>query len=161
MSLKETVQADLKESLKKGKKEEREALRMLLASFQEKEKAKRTKLAKKDELKEDAESLSEEEAIEVVFSEIKKRREAIEEFRKANRGDLVQKEEKEIEVLRRYLPEQLSEEEIRKIVKEIIATRNFDDMKDFGKAMKEIIPKVKGKAEGKLVSKMVREMLSK
>ncbi|MCD6550272.1 GatB/YqeY domain-containing protein [bacterium] len=160
MSLKETIQTDLKEALKEGRRREIRTLRMLLAAFQEREKAKRASLVKKGEQEKEVESLSEEEAIEVVFSEIKRRKEAIEEFKKGNREDLAQEEEKEIEVLKRYLPEQLSEEEIRKMVKEIIIAGNFGGIKDFGRVMKEIMSKVKGRAEGKLVSKIVKEILS-
>ena len=104
--------------------------------------------------------LSDEEIVNVIFSEIKKRKESILEFEKGKREDLVEKTQKEIEILKKYLPEQLSEEDIRKLVKEIITKTGAKDLKDMGKVMGQLIPKVKGKAEGSLVSKIVKELLT-
>ncbi|GAH84058.1 unnamed protein product, partial [marine sediment metagenome] len=92
--------------------------------------------------------LTDEEVIEVISSEVKKRKEAILEFEKGERKDLVEKEKKETEVLKKYLPEQLSEQEIKKLVKVAIETVEAQNLKDMGKVMAELIPQVKGKAEG-------------
>ena len=104
--------------------------------------------------------LIDEEIIEVIFSEIKKRKEAISGFEKGEREDLIKKEKAEIEVLERYLPGQLSEEELRKLVKETIKAVGAQEIKDMGKVMTEVMPKIKGKADGGVVSKIVKELLS-
>lgn len=162
--LKEKIQKDFKRALKEERKIEISTLRMLNAAVINREKEKRYKLSKaKPDLKEkdlEKESqLTDEEIIEVVFSEIKKRKEAISEFEKGNRMDLVEKEKKEMEILRKYLPEQLSEEEIRKLAKEVIEKTGAEALKDLGKVMGQLMLKVKGKAEGSLVSKIVKELL--
>lgn len=148
-------------------KEETEVLtlRMVLASILNKEKEKRYKLAKgSPELGEkelEAESrFVDEEIIEVIFSEVKKRKEAILEFEKGGRMDLVEKEKKEIEVLKRYLPEQLSEKEIKKEAIEAIEKIGAKELKDIGRVMGQLMPKLKGKAEGGVVSRIVRGLLS-
>lgn len=165
MSLKEKIAEDFKKFLKEKKENEVSTLRMLNAAIFNKEKEKRYRLSKeKPDLKEsdlEKESqLTDEEITEVIFSEVKKRKEAIVEFEKGKRQDLVEKERKEKEILKKYLPEQLSEEEIKKIAKEIIEKIKAEDMKDLGKVMGNLMPKLKGKAEGSLVSKIVKELLT-
>jgi uncharacterized protein YqeY len=166
MKLREKIDQDLREAMKGRKEREVSALRLLKASIFNKEKEKRYKISQeKKELKEEElekeSQLSDEEIIEVITSEIKKRKEAILEFEKGKREDLVQKEKEEIRVLEKYLPEQLSEEEIERLAKEIIKKVGAKDIKDMGRVMKELMPKVKGRAEGGLISKIVRELLSK
>jgi uncharacterized protein YqeY len=134
----------------------------LKAAIFDREKEKRYKISKekeglKEEELEKESQLSDEEIIEVIHSEIKKRKEAILEFEKGKREDLVKKEKEEIEILKNYLPEQLSEKEIENLAKEIIEKVGLN----FGMVMKEIMPKVKGRAEGALVSKIVKELISK
>jgi hypothetical protein len=165
MSFKKRIQENLYAALKKGKKIELSTLRLLLNSIFNREKEKRYRLSQeKPELKEkelEKESqLSDEEIIQVILSEIKKRKESIAEFEKGKRQDLVEREKKEMEVLKRYLPEQLSEEEIRKLAGKIIKKTGAKSLKDMGKVMKDLMPKIKGKAEGSLVSKIVKELLS-
>jgi uncharacterized protein YqeY len=162
MNLKEKIDQDLREAMKGKKEREVSALRLLKASIFNKEKEKRYKISQeKKELKEEElekeSQLSDEEIIEVITSEIKKRKEAILEFEKGKREDLVEKESQEIEILKRYLPEELSEEEIKNLAKEIIEKVGSN----FGMVMKEIMPKVKGRADGALVSKIVKELISK
>jgi len=164
MILKEKIQKDLKEALKKKDEIVVSVLRMLLAAILNKEKEKRYKLSKdKPELTEEElekeSQLTDEEVIEVISSEIKKRKESILEFKKGERQDLVEKEKKEIEVLKKYLPEQLSEEEIKKLVKVAIETVEAKEPKDMGKVMVELMPQIKGKADGATVSKIVKELL--
>lgn len=165
MSIKEEITINLKEYLKEKKETEVSVLRQLLAEILNKEKEKRNRLAKKkkeineEELKKESQ-LTEEEIIEAVFSETKKRKEAIAGFQKGEREDLAEKEQKELEILKKYLPEQLSKEEIKKLAKETIDRIGASGQKDMGKVMGELIPKVKGKAEGSLISQIVKELLA-
>lgn len=163
--LKHKIQEELNQAIKKSEEPTRSTLRVLLAAILNKEKEKRYKIAK--EQKEAVEKelveksvLTDDEIIEVVASEVKKRKEAILEFRKGKRQDLVEKEKAEVEVLQKYLPEQISEEEIKKLVKEAIDKIGAKEIRDMGKVMAELMPKVKGKADGKIVSQIVKELLS-
>ncbi|MEG1009793.1 MAG: GatB/YqeY domain-containing protein [Clostridia bacterium] len=97
----------------------------------------------------------------IVSKEIKKRKEAINEYMKASRDDIVSNLNKEIEILTKYLPEQLSEDEIIKMIEEVIIRLNLNSIKDMGKVMLEIKNKIAGKADGKFVSEKVRELLNK
>ena len=150
----EEVEGKIKEELniavKSNDEIARSTLRMLLAAMINKEKEKN--------YKEDR-SLTEEERIDIISSEAKKRREAIIEYEKGNRQDLADKEKAELEVLQKYLPEQLSEEEIRGMVSQIVEETGAETMQDIGKVMGALMPKVKGKADGNLVSKIVKELL--
>jgi hypothetical protein len=164
MALKSKIQEDSKKSLKERKEIEVSTLRMLNSAIFNREKEKRYKLAqeKPDFKEKDLEKesqLIDEEIVQVVFSEIKKRKEAIEGFEKGKRMDLVEKEKKEMEILKKYLPEQFSEAEIKKMVKEVIEEVRAESLKDLGKVMGKLMPKLKGKAEGGLVNKIVKELL--
>jgi len=163
--LKQKIQQDLNQAIKSNQEVSRSTLRYLLSAILGKEKEKRYKISK--ELKAAKESeiieksqLTEEEIIDVVSSEVKKRREAIAAFEKGRREDLAQKEKSELEILSKYLPEQLSEEKIRDIVKAAVEKTGASQIKDMGKVMAAIMPRVKGKADGSLVSKIVKELLS-
>ena len=104
--------------------------------------------------------LLEDEVLEIISSEIKKRKEAALLFEKGKRMDLSEKERAEAKILEKYLPEQLSEEEIKKLAREIIEKMGIKEMKDVGKVMAELMPRVKGRTEGGLVSKIIRELLA-
>ncbi|MFH1181212.1 MAG: GatB/YqeY domain-containing protein [bacterium] len=162
--LKSKIQEDLKAALKSGLEIELSTLRMLLASLASRETEKRTKIWKEkpdlpiSEIEEKG-RLIDEEIIEAISSEIKKRREAISGYEKGGRQESADKEKKEMEVLQKYLPEQLGEEEIKKLVKEAVAKTGAKEQKDIGKVMTELMPKVKGKADASLVSKIVKELL--
>jgi len=163
MSLKEKINQELITALKEKKEIELSTLRMLNAAILNKEKEKRNKLSKEklnEKELQNKSQLTDEEIIEVIFSETKKRKEAILEYEKGNRKDLSEKEKKEIEVLKKYLPEQLSEEELKKLVKETIEKTGASSLKDMGKIMAELVPKIKGRAEGGLISKIVKDFLS-
>jgi len=165
MNLKGKIQNELQEAVKNREELKSSVLRLLLSAIFNKEKEKRYKLSKqKPEFKEkDLEKESQlvnEEVIEVISSEIKKRKESIELFEKGEREDLVEKETKEKEILEKYLPEQLSEEGIKKLVKEAIERVEAKEPKDIGKVMAELMPKVKGRADGGLVSKIAKELLA-
>jgi len=102
---------------------------------------------------------TDEDVMAVINKEAKQRHDSITEFEKAGRKDLVDKEKAELTVIQTYLPEQLSEEEVKKFVDESVATSNASSPQDMGKVMAILMPKVKGKADGALVSKLVREAL--
>lgn len=172
--LKEQIQEDLNSALKEKKRLEVLVLRLLSAAIFNKEKEKRYKISKekpeaREEELEKESRLTDEEVVEVISSEIKKRKEAILEFEKGDRQDLVEKEKKELKILEKYLPEQLSEEEIKKLAKEAIAAYKVSlapeewervGPKDIGKVMAKLMPKIKGRAEGNLVLKIVKDFLS-
>lgn len=103
---------------------------------------------------------TDEDVLEVVGREIKKRRESIEMYKKGNRPELAEKEEAELAILQTYLPEQLSEDIVRTLVEEAVKQTGATTMQDMGKVMAALMPKVKGKADGNLVSTLVREKLS-
>jgi uncharacterized protein YqeY len=96
----------------------------------------------------------------VIASEIKKRRDSVEQYRMGGREDLAAKEEGEIAILQAYLPKQLSPEELARIVDAAIARAGAQGPKDMGKVMKEVLPEVQGKAEGKVVSDLVKARLA-
>lgn len=102
---------------------------------------------------------TDEDVLSVIQKETKQRKDAIEEFRKANRPELADKEAKELEMLQAYLPEQMGEEEIKTLVKEAIAQTGAKTAQDMGKVMGALMPKLKGKADGSLVGKIVKELL--
>lgn len=103
---------------------------------------------------------TDEDVLTVIQKEAKQRRDSIEEFKKANRMELVDKETKELEMLQAYLPRQMSEEEIKSLVKDSINQTGAKTIADMGKVMGILMPKVKGKADGGLVSKIVKESLT-
>jgi len=160
--LKEKINQDIKQAMQSKEELFLLVLRGISAAIHNKEIEKRTKLSKTEQdIKklEEQSKLTEEEVIEVISSEAKKRRDSIEEFTKGNRQDLVDKEIKELEIIKTYLPEQMSEDAIREIIKKAIAETNAAGPKDTGKVMSAIMPQLKGKADGNLVSKIVGELL--
>jgi len=166
MVLKEKIKIDLDKSLKSGEKLILSTLRLLYSVIGNKEIEKRTKIVKRKKDLTEKElikksQLQDEEIIQVTLSEIKKRKEAILLYKKGKREDLAQKEEKEIEILEKYLPEQISDEELQKLAKETIEKVGASSLKDMGKVMKELMIKVKGRAEGSKVSQIIKELLSK
>ncbi len=103
---------------------------------------------------------TDEDVLSVIGSQVKQRRDSIEQFEKGGRQELADKEKKELEILQTYLPEQMNEEELRKIIDEIITSAGAKTVQDMGKVMGALMPKIKGKADAGLVSKIVREKLS-
>lgn len=138
---------DLKQAMKVQDKERLSVIRMVKGSIQMSE------LNKKHEL-------SDEEVLEVISKEIKSRNDSINEFKKGNREDLIDKTQKEIDILKEYLPKQLSEEELTKVIDEVFDLVKPTSPKDMGTIMKELKPKVAGKADMGLVSKIVKEKIS-
>ena len=146
-SLQRRLQDDLKTALKAGQRSEIDVLRFLLAQIHNREIENRSH--GKDL------PLADEEVLEVLSKEAKKRKEAIELFKKGDRGDLVQKEETEIVILGKYLPEELPRETIEKEVEEIITLGH----KDFGSVMREAMKKMKGRVESRMVGEIIKEKL--
>ena len=147
--MKQQIQQELKEALLQRDNLKTGTLRMLLAALVNKEKEK------------NQHQLSEEEIQQVVGTEVKKRREAAEAFDKGGRTEMAQKERREMEILQKYLPEQLSEDRVRELVKDAITQTGAAKAQDMGKVMAALMPKVKGKADGALVSSIVKEFLVK
>jgi hypothetical protein len=107
------------------------------------------------------ECLVDDEVIEVVQRQIKRRNEAAEQYRKGDREELAEKEEKEAAVLARYLPEQLSDEELTRLIKEAIEATGATAPKDMGRVMGKLMPQVKGKADGKRVNQLTLELMGR
>ena len=148
MGLKETLQADLTEAIRSRDELKSGTIRMLLAAIQVEEVAgKEARVLKDDEI------------IKVLSREAKKRREAVDAFKEAGRADKAEQEAKEGEVILKYLPAQLSEDEIKKIVADAIAETGANSPQQMGKVMKIVQPKVAGKADGAMVSSLVKAAL--
>ena len=145
--MKQQIQQDLKKALLQRDQLKTGVLRMFLAALVNKE-------------KERGEQITEEQAQSVLLTEAKKRKEAAEAFEKGGRRELAEKEREELEILRKYLPEQMPEEEIRKLVKEAIAKTGASSPQDMGKVMAELMPQLKGRADGAFVSSIVKELLT-
>ncbi|MCJ7813988.1 MAG: GatB/YqeY domain-containing protein [Candidatus Atribacteria bacterium] len=146
ISLEEVIFNDMKEALRGKEKLKLSTLRMIRAAI------KNAEISKKDKLTED-------EVIGIITNYLKKLEDSLDLFIKGQRPELADKAKKEIKIIKEYLPEQLSEEEIRIIVKETMIKFNFKGLQNIGPAMKEIVPQLKGKADGKLVNKVVRDLL--
>ncbi len=147
MTLKEKINKDMKEALKTGDKIKLSTLRLLISEM------KNVEIAKRKELDDEG-------ILEVLARQVKKRKESIAEYEKAGREDLRDKERKEAEILQEYLPPQLTEEELKKVISEVIEELGATSLKDMGKVMALVMSKVKGRAEGKLVNDLVKEALS-
>ena len=146
MSLKEQLTADMKEAMKNKEKERLAVIRMVRGAIRQQE---------IDGQKE----LGEEDVIAVISKEVKMRRDSIEEFQKGGREDLVEKTQAEIDVLLPYLPAQLSQDEVRELVKAAVEQTGAATPKDMGKVMGVLMPKVKGRADGKMVNTIVKSFL--
>lgn len=147
MSLQEQISAALKDAMRARDEVKMATLRLVLTAIKNREKEARS-------------LLEDQEVISVIITQIKQRREAIEQYRKAGREDLAQTEENELQILQGYMPEQVSEEEISNTLDEIIAELGAVSMKDMGKVMKAAMAKLAGKAEGGAINAMVKEKLS-
>lgn len=147
MELQKKIDADLKEAMKSGAREKVSTLRMLNAALKNKQ------IEKKQQ------PLTEEEIIATVRSQIKQRKDAIEQFTKGRRQDLADKEADEIGVLEAFLPQQLSREELEPMVRDAIAEAGAHSAKDMGKVMKVLMPMVGARADGKLLSELVKNAL--
>lgn len=147
MNLNDRIMNDLKEAMKNKDSFKLSVIRMVKGAIQ------LEKINKKRDL-------NDEEVIDVISKQIKLRKDSINEFEKAGRTDLADTTKKEVEVLNEYMPEQLSSEEVNKIIDEAFAKVNPTSQKDMGLIMKEVTPKVKGKADMGEISKIIKEKLS-
>lgn len=145
--MKEQLLQDLKEAMKEKDTIKKDAITMLRASILQVE-------------KDTQKTLNDDEICAIVAKEVKKRKESLKEYEEANREDIVESLKREIEVLSKYLPEQLTKEEIEKLVEQAIVESEATSMKDMGKVMSILRPKTAGKADGKLVSDIVKEKLA-
>ena len=150
MNLQEQITEDYKAAMKSGDATRKTTLSGLRAAFKSAEIDARGTSKVVDETTFQA----------VIEKEAKKRRESIEEFTKANRLDLADKESAELEVLKGYLPEPMSDEELEKMVDEAIAQTAATSPKEMGKVMSVLVPRIAGRADGKLASKLVRDKLA-
>lgn len=141
------IESQMKDALRGKDEVTLSVMRMLMAAVKNAEIAKKVK------------KLEEPDVIGVVQRMIKEHKESIEQFEKGGRADLVQKEKKEMEILQKYVPPQMSEEELMGIVKATVQELGATSKADTGKLMKAVMEKVKGKADGKLVSQLVMSLL--
>ena len=148
MSLLERLNNDMKQAMKNKEKDKLSVIRMLKAALQNEA----IKLGNKE--------LTEDEELTVLSREAKQRKDSLQEFSNAGREDLVEKIRTEIKYVELYMPQQLTEEEITNIVKETIEAVGATTKADMGKVMGALMPKVKGKADGALVNKLVQQHLS-
>ncbi len=148
MALKDQLDADLKAAMKDKDQLKLSTVRMLKSAIKYRE----IELMK---------PLDDAGVLGVIGSEIKRRRDSVEQYRQGGREDLAKKEEAEIAVLQAYQPAQLSPEELASVVDAVIARVGAQGPKDMGKVMKELLPEVQGKAEGKTVSELVKQKLAK
>ena len=146
MSLKEKLMEDLKNSMKNKDTVRKNVVTMVRASIKQREVDERIEL-------------SDEDIIDIISKQVKEKRDVIEDFKKGGREDLVALTNKEMEILLEYLPKQLSEEDVEKIVRETITEIGAKSIKDMGMVMKSVLPKIKGKADGSLVNKIARKYL--
>jgi uncharacterized protein YqeY len=147
MALKDELEADLKSAMKGRDQLRVSVIRMLKSAIKYRE----IELMK---------SLDDAGVQAVIGSEVKRRRDAVEQYRQGGREDLASKEEQEIAILQHYQPAQLSEAELARVVDGVIARVGAQGPKDMGKVMKELLPEVQGKAEGKVVSELVKQRLA-
>lgn len=154
MGLRARLDADLKEALKAGEKIRASAIRMLLAAVKTREVA-------EDRRGDRRAPLPDPEVLQVIASACKQRRDSIEQFRTGRRQDLVEKETAELAVLEAYLPRALAPEELRAAVAEAIRETGATSPRDMGKVMSRLMSELAGRADGKLVSELVREALGK
>ena len=150
MTLKEKILADLKEAMKAGEAKRRDTLRLLDSAVKNMEIEKQKRET----------GLSDEEVLEVIARAVKQRQDSIRQFTDGGREDLAETEKEELEILMPYLPAQLSEDEIRAVVKEVIAASGQVSAADMGKIMGQAMAKLKGQTDGNIVRKIVQEELN-
>lgn len=147
MSLKEVLQQDLKSAMKEKDTIRKNAITMMKAAILQIEKDNKI------------EQLDDEGVIEVIARGVKQRKDSIPEFERGNRPDLVENIKREIDILMGYLPQQLSEDELQRIISDTIYEVGAQSARDMGKVMSALMPKVKGRADGKLVNSIVKQLL--
>jgi uncharacterized protein YqeY len=149
MALKDQLQTELQDAMRASDEVRKSTLRMLMSAINNAEVAG----AERKEL-------SDEQVMQVIFKQVKQRRESIEEFKKAGRQDLVEKEAAEMKVLEAYMPPQMGREEIEAEVRQAMAETGASTAADKGKLMKVLMPRLSGKAEGREINEVVTKLLS-
>ncbi len=144
--MKELLLNDLKEAMRNKDELKKNTITMLRAAILQVE-------------KDTQKTLSDDEIATIVSKEVKKRKDSIDDYKKGDRLDIVEQIEKEIEILSKYLPEQLTDDEIKSLVEQAIVETNATSPKDMGRVMQNLRPKTAGKADGKVVSDMVKQLL--
>ena len=142
-----SIQEEVKVSLKSGEKLKASTLRLIVSAIKLEEKNK-------------SETLTDDESLEILVKMIKQRKDSISQFETANRMELAQKEKDEIKIIQNYLPKQLSEDELSVLITEIIKEINAESIKDMGKVMGLLKPKITGKADARIASGLVKKLLS-
>lgn len=142
-----SIQEEVKVSLKSGEKLKASTLRLIVSAIKLEEKNK-------------SETLTDDESLEILVKMIKQRKDSISQFETANRMELAQKEKDEIKIIQNYLPKQLSEDELSVLITEIIKEINAESIKDMGKVMGLLKPKITGKADAGIASGLVKKLLS-
>ncbi|MCI0868230.1 MAG: GatB/YqeY domain-containing protein [Chloroflexi bacterium] len=146
MPLKEQLSDDLKNAMRQGDALRRTTIRFVLSAIHNDE------IARQKDLDEDG-------VIQVLTKQAQQRRDSIEAFQDANRQDLVDKEQAELEIIAAYLPARMTEDEVREVVRQVLSDSGASGPQDMSKVMGRLMPKVRGRADGKMVSTMVNEML--
>jgi len=146
LTLQERITEDMKQAMKEKNKLKLDAIRMLRGAIRNRE------IEKQTELDDDG-------VLQVLANQIKKRNNSIEQFRDAGRMDLVERESEQLQAIEIYMPQQLSLEEIKELIDEVITETGASSMRDMGKVMSTIMPRIQGRADGKEVNQMVREKL--
>lgn len=147
MGLEERLMEEMKEAMKSNDKSRLSTIRMLRSAIKNKEIEQRGKL-------------DDEGIYKVIQAMVRKGEESIEQFKAGGRMDLVEKERREVEILNSFLPQPLSKEEILAIIDEVVAETKATSLKDMGKVMKSVMPRLGGRADGKVVNQLVKERLS-
>jgi uncharacterized protein YqeY len=147
MSLEERLIEEMKGAMKSGDKLRLSTIRMIRSALKNKE----IEIRK---------TLEDEDVVKVIQTMVRKGEESVEQFQTGGRTDLVEKEKKEIEILKSFLPQPLSQDQILKIIDQSIQETQASSLKDIGKVMKSVMPKIGGKADGKLINQLVKERLS-
>jgi|SRR5690625_1327642 len=148
MSLMDRLNDDMKQAMRAKDKDTLSVIRMVKASLQN------------EAIHLGSDKLGEQDELTILSRELKQRKDSLTEFKNAGRNDLVEKIEKEIDILQNYMPKQLTEEEIEEMIKVTISEVNATSKKEFGKVMGALMPKVKGKADGAFVQKLVQKHLN-
>ncbi len=163
MSLKDKIKEDMKAAFKAGDTVTRSTLTMLLATIQSRELEKRAKLVKAGQATEaevaEKSALTDEEIIEAITSEVKKRKDSVAQYEAGGRPELAAGEKAEADVLMKYMPEQMAEADVIALIKEAIAATGAVSAKDMGKVMGQVAPKTKGRFDGARVNELVKKEL--
>lgn len=146
MSLKERLLSDMKDAMKEKDTIRKDTVQLIRSAILQIEKDKHI-------------TLEDDSVSEIIAKELKSRRDALSDFIKSDRSDIIEKTKREIEIIQQYLPKQLSREEVETAVKEAIAETGAQSPKDMGKVMKAVMPKVKGKADGNIINEIVKNLL--